>query len=138
MAIVSVEMKDNSREVLEALAIQIQVGMQEVGNQAERYAKANCPVDSGRLRNSITWATTGEQGPANTSGGEAAQAKDYRKKAKPELGTVYIGTNVEYAPYVEYRSLKHLTGRAHFLRDAATDHEEHYKEILRAALEAAQ
>ena len=138
MAIVSIEMKDNSREVLEALAIQIQVGMKSIGQEAERYAKGNCPVDSGRLRNSITWTTTGEQGQANTSPGEPAQAKDYHVKAKPELGTVYIGTNVDYAPYVEYRSVKHLSGKAHFLRDAATAHEEHYKELLRSALEAAQ
>lgn len=136
MAIVSIEIKDNSREVLEALAIQIQNGMKGIGEQAERYAKANCPMDTGRLRNSITWTITGEQGPANTSAGEPASTKDYKVRAKPELGTVYIGTNVDYAKYVEVGDYAHKVGRKHFLKDAATQHEEHYKAIMKAALEA--
>lgn len=48
------------------------------GIVAEGYAKLNCPVDTGRLRNSITHERDDEE------------------------GQVQIGTNVEYAPYVEY------------------------------------
>lgn len=42
----------------------------------ENAAKENCPVDTGRLRNSITHDVIGEE--------------------------AIIGTNVEYAPYVEF------------------------------------
>ena len=50
---------------------------------------------------------------------------------------MYIGTNVEYAPYVEYGdNATHKTGGAHFLRDAAAEHGEHYKQIMEAALDA--
>ena len=48
------------------------------GIVAEGYAKLNCPVDTGRLRSSITHERDDEE------------------------GQVQIGTNVEYAPYVEY------------------------------------
>jgi hypothetical protein len=41
---------------------------------------------------------------------------------------------VEYAPYVEYGEYEHTTGKNHFLRDAATTHGDHYKEIMEAAL----
>jgi phage gpG-like protein len=67
-------------------------------------------VDTGRLRNSISHEVVEND--------------------------VYIGTNVEYAPYVEYGEYKHTTGKNHFLRDAATNHSEHYKKIMEAALKA--
>ena len=47
-----------------------------IGGMAESYAKQLCPVDTGRLRNSIT-----------------------HKQEGPK--TVAIGTNVYYAPFVE-------------------------------------
>ena len=53
---------------------------------------------------------------------------------------VYIGTNVEYAPYVEYNEkARHDPpefggGKAHFLRDAAANHGDHYRSIMEAAL----
>ena len=80
----------------------------------ERYAKADCPVDTGRLRNSISHSVNeGEQ-------------------------TAYIGTNVEYAKYVELKdSLHHNTGKAHFLRDAASKHGTEYKRIAENILKNA-
>ena len=71
-----VVIKDNSGEFLKALPEQIEQALTAIGLTAESYAKADCPVDTGRLRNSITNAVeTGEQ-------------------------TVYIGSNVEYAAFV--------------------------------------
>ena len=44
--------------------------------------------------------------------------------------SVYIGSNVEYAVDVEFNATKkHDTGKAHFLKDAATTHTDQYKEI---------
>lgn len=71
-----VVIKDNSEEFLKALPEQIEQALTAIGLTAESYAKQECPVDTGRLRNSITHAVeAGEQ-------------------------AVYIGSNVEYAAFV--------------------------------------
>lgn len=71
-----VVIKDNSDEFLKALPEQIEQALTAIGLTAESYAKQECPVDTGRLRNSITHAAeAGEQ-------------------------AVYIGSNVEYAAFV--------------------------------------
>lgn len=46
--------------------------------------------------------------------------------------TAYIGTNLEYAPYVEYGS-RNMTERP-FLRNAAQNYSDEYKSILEDAL----
>ena len=46
-------------------------------------------------------------------------------------------TNVEYAPYVEYNDkASHLSGKAHFLRDAVQNNLDHYRAIMEAALDS--
>ena len=74
-----------------------------IGGMAESYAKAACPVDTGRLRNSITHQQYSED-------------------------TEVIGTNVEYAPYVELGTSK--MGAKPFLRPAAENHTAEYKAIM--------
>lgn len=108
--ITGIEFTDNSEEVLDAARSQILLALEAIGQEAEGYAKEDCPVDTGRLRNSI------------------AHDVDESEPA------AYIGTNVEYAPYVEYGEYNHKVGKNHFLRDAASTHGEHYKAILEAAL----
>lgn len=104
MATISeVRLEDNSEEVLTAEASVKEAILEAIGAQAEYYAKEECPVDTGRLRNSISHATDEEY--------------------------AYIGTNVEYAPAVEFMDVNHKVGKAHFLRDAASTHGEEYKEI---------
>ena len=108
MANGAIQIIDNSNEVLEAFNKQVRSGLAAIGLTAEKHAKSECPVDTGRLRNSIT-------------------------NAVQEDG-VYIGTNVAYAPYVEYRDVDHQTGKAHFLRDAATTHNDEYRKLMELAL----
>lgn len=67
-------MKDNTDEVLSALEQAKKRGLEAIGLVAEGHAKAITPVDTGRLRNSIS----------HTTDDDAA----------------YIGTNTEYAPFV--------------------------------------
>lgn len=110
--VTTVDLKDNAQEVLAAMREQVLLGLEAIGQEAEGYAKDECPVDTGRLRNSIAHAVDGDE------------------------NKVYIGTNVEYAPYVEYGEYKHTTGKNHFLRDAAANHGDHYKAILEAALKS--
>lgn len=126
MAKISVSVTDHTPEVLSALASQVEQGLKAIGAQAETYAKKECPVDTGRLRNSIAWATS-----TDNDGRD-----DSRPKATPEEKTVYIGTNVEYAVYVEYGDQNHKTGKKHFLKDAAANHGDHYKRIMKSALKS--
>ena len=68
----SILFKDNSAAVLREFNARKRSGLLAVGARAESHAKAITPVDTGRLRNSIS----------HTADDDAA----------------YIGTNVEYAP----------------------------------------
>lgn len=63
---------DFSALMEEATFSQIEKALEKVGLIAERNAKLACPVDTGRLRNSISHTH--------------------------DKNTAYIGTNVEYAP----------------------------------------
>lgn len=140
MAFIStIEIKnDMTKEVLEAMKSQVLLGMKACGMEAEGYAKADCPVDTGLLRNSITWALGGET-PASTSysSNDGTEKGSYSGTLpQPAAGeyTLYVGSNVEYAAKVEYIDMSHKVGKPHFLRDALTDHTERYKAILEAAL----
>lgn len=125
-----ISLTDNSDEVLKALKEKVEVTLRTCGQTAEGYAKEDCPVDTGRLRNSITYATTSYQSPAN------ANPPDYQLQGKPAENEVVVGTNVEYAPYVEYGDMNHKVGKKHFLRDSLAKHQNHYKSIIKAAIDS--
>lgn len=73
----SLEIKtDNTDLVVNGINAAVLRALERIGQAAEGYAKDLCPVDTGNLRNSITHVVD--------EGG----------------GDVYIGSNVEYAPYV--------------------------------------
>lgn len=96
--------QDNTEEVVKNLAEAMERALTRIGLVAEGYAKKEAPVDTGNLRNSITHAVEMDEKAA------------------------YIGTNVEYATYVELG-----TSRAKaqpFLKPAATEHGTVYKRIL--------
>ena len=101
--------KDNTDEVLAALKRAKRRGLEAIGLTAEGHAKKETPVDTGRLRNSISHATDDE--------------------------AAYIGTNVEYAPYVELGA-RGRQGK-HMLQRAATEHADEYKQIMEDALKNA-
>lgn len=96
-----VKIIDNSQEFIDEMARKKKLALEAIGMTAERYAKKETPVDTGRLRNSMSHAVDGD--------------------------SAYIGTNVEYAPYVELGS----RGRkaVHMLKRAATEHSDEYKKI---------
>lgn len=127
---------DNSRIFSREFNRKIALACELIGVEAERNAKEDCPVSTGRLRNSITYAVKEGQGSANQEPGEHADPEEYQKLAEPEERTVYIGTNVKYAPPVELRDVNHNSGKAHFLRDAVANHGEKYKEIAKTTLES--
>ena len=131
---IQISVTDNSQEVLDELKKRIAQGLNAIGVTAEKHAKANCPVDTGRLRNSITYAVTGGQGSPNTEGGQAAKPSDYAKHAEPEYNEVVVGTNVEYAARQELYDYAHHNGRAHFIRDSLATHGDDFKKLMEAAL----
>lgn len=73
----TVDFTDNSKEVLSAFQEAAVRALEKCGLTAEGYAKKLCPVDTGNLRNSIS------------------------HKVDESEPAAYIGTNTEYAPYVE-------------------------------------
>ena len=104
----SVEIHDNSKEISENIKSALLRGMEKCGLTAERFAKKLAPYDTGNLRNSITH---------EVDDGEPA---------------VYIGTNVEYAPYVCLGTI-HMNAQP-FLKPAVNDHKDEYRKILENSL----
>ena len=110
--------EDNTKQFLSAYDAAVKRGLTKIGMQAERFAKQLCPVDTGRLRNSITHATDGK--------------------------SVIIGTNVEYGKYVELGTGRQAeTGgnpmiKGHkphpYLRPAATNHVSEYRTLMETEL----
>ena len=128
----NVTFTDHSAEVKAEFEAACLRALEKCGLVAEGYAKKECPVDTGNLRNSITH-----------------EVKDDEKAA-------YIGSNTEYAAYVElgtgqyypggrqdpwvYQDAKgnwHLTHgqRARpYLKPAVADHASQYKGIIESEL----
>lgn len=103
MAIGSVKVTSHVKEVIEAKNDAIARALEAIGIQAEGDVAELAPVDTGRLRDSITHEVD-----------ESEEA-------------VYIGTNVEYAAYQEYGTSRM---KAHpFLKPGIMNNLETYKEI---------
>lgn len=132
----SVKIVSNVDAVKQELENRIDAIMEGVGLQAEGNAITEITrmgaVDTGRLRNSITFATINRQGSANTQGGTPAKPDDYAQKGTAEHGSVYIGTNVEYAPYIELGA-RRMAPRP-FLKNAIANYSQEYKRIMEDGL----
>ena len=140
----NIEYRDNTEEVLSALEAAIKRGNEAIGMTAEGHAKkkitAAGAVDTGRLRNSITYALAGEETHVKSykanKGGKDRKTYTYDGTAEGKKGSgVYIGTNVEYAVFVENGA----QGRTavHFLQDAATGHTDQYKKLMEDSMKNA-
>ena len=133
--------KDNTDEVLSALKNAKKRGLTAIGMAAEGHAKKKLTKEvytgdksyklTGRLRNSITFAVSGE--PANIqsySGDHGEAGGSYSGSAPDDKDmAVYVGTGVEYAAGIETGSHR-KTGAVHFLQDAAANHSDEYKRLM--------
>ncbi len=128
----NIDFQDNSDEVRAALQEAAERALEKCGLVAEGYAKKLCPVDTGNLRNSITH---------NVDMSEPA---------------AYIGTDSEYAAYVELGTGKYAAGgrptpwvyqdangnwhwtqgnpAQPFLKPAVADHKQTYQGIIKDEL----
>ena len=123
------KLKSNRKEVLRGSEEAVERGLAAIGMRAVTYThrpkeRGGTPVDTGRLRNSIAWATA-SQGGGGTDAPSGGGADDR---------TVIIGTNVEYGEIVEEGTSKRKP--AHMLRNALTDGADEYARIMEAALKA--
>ena len=100
--------RDNTGQAVDGIDSAIGAALEEIGLLAEGYAAGKCPVDTGNLRGSIT---------------HEVDAGD---------NAVYIGTDVEYAPYVELGTSRQKAQP--FLRPAASEHGARYRQVLKKAL----
>lgn len=123
MAGIEVTLTSNKDEILEALGEQLGQAMIAIGMAAESNAKQEITkavydtpesksgyIRTGRLRNSITYGVDTSE-PA-----------------------VYIGSNVEYAPYVELGTSK-MRARP-FLKPAVENYAGEYKDLLEQAMKS--
>ena len=73
-----IKFDDNSQKILDEFHDAALRALERCGSQAEGYAKDLAPVDTGNLRNSIS------------------------HRVDPDEPAAYVGTDTEYAPYVEF------------------------------------
>lgn len=97
--------EDNSEETNAEMQRALKKAGTIIGMKAETYAKLLTPVDTGRLRNSINHRVVESE------------------------NTVFIGTNVDYAPHQEYGTVTGIKPK-HFLKKAAGNHTAEYKSII--------
>ena len=134
---IKIDITDNSKMVKDALEKAIHRGLVAIGLTAERHAKEDMPVVTGRARNSITYAIAGEEahiqsysGDHGEEGGTYSGVADGKKDS-----AVYLGSNVKYFPQIE---LGGANRRArHVLRNAASGHTAEYKELFEESLKNA-
>lgn len=99
--------QDNTEQAVDGIDSAIGIALEKIGLLAENYAEKKCPVDTGNLRASIT------------------------HEVDTADNAVYIGTNVEYAPYVELGTSRQKAQP--FLRPAASEHGAQYHQVLKKA-----
>ena len=133
---VQVKFINNKNQVLQVLKEKAPVALEACGLAAEGYAKKLCAVDTGLLRNSITHAVSGEP-PVISSYSDTAgeQHGEYSGSAPAASGSemaVYLGTNVEYAPYVEMGTRR--TPAQPFIKPAVANHQSDYKRLIEKRL----
>ena len=134
----SIEVISHVRQVENATENAMKRAARMIGGSVAGHAIERCPVDTGLLRNSITFAL----------GGEAPQKQVYYDDSKEQSGeydgvatkdedneiTVYIGTNVQYAPYQELGAPNiHLNARP-FLRPAMEENVREIEQIIKQTL----
>ena len=93
----TVVFSDNSKEILESLESAATKILTIIGLKAEGYAKKKCPVG--------TVESTGKKG---YRGGTLRNSITFRVNAKGKEKTLEVGSNVEYAPYVELGTGPHF------------------------------
>lgn len=142
---IDIHMEDHSGDILNALNQNIDKTLEALGLQAAGYAQLeleNDPrrIDTGLLRNSITYAVAGEEPEKHTYHADRGDGQgSYHGRMSKADGekAVYVGTNVEYSPYVHEGHSTPSGGHVapnRFLRNAIDRHKDEYKQMIEAGL----
>lgn len=132
-----VKIEDHTEELLQDLEFKKEKALTLVGLEAEGDAKIEIEsdprrVDTGRLRNSITWATMKEHDDPKYEGGDGDEVDPDSgvTSAQAEPDAVVIGTNVEYAYEVHEGDPSRKLAPNRFLRNAVERNMEKYRKII--------
>lgn len=134
-----VKITDNTDELLAGLLLKEEKALVTVGMEAEGDAKIEIEssprrVDTGRLRNSITWAIKSKHSDPQYIGGDGADEVDpdsgVREDQVPDEKTVVIGTNVEYAAKIHEGDAREGLDPNRFLRNAVERNSDKYRRII--------
>lgn len=135
----SVKFTSNRNDVSNRVEDAIKKSLRLVGGQAERYAKETISdmkaVDTGFLRNSITFALGGKGAEIDSYTDDDGVQKGYYSGTAPNDSrnehAVWIGTNVYYAPYVEFGTV-HMDARP-FLGNSIQEHQDDFERLFKEA-----
>lgn len=149
---------DHTDEVIAEMSESVKRALEAVGLQAEGDVKMLVPVDTGLLRNSITHAVQGgptainsyESNDTHAETRATKRAGTAGKRVQPKTrgnydgnvsdgsgqAKVFVGSNVEYAPYVELGTSK--TKAQPYLKPAFQKNGAKYIQMLRDFLEGKQ
>ena len=112
MAVFTMKITDNSSKVGAELEEAVKKALTLCGTEAQSYAKKYLTekgaVDTGNLRDSVAY--------------------------KVEDQTMAVGTNVEYAPYIEYGTYKYKMAARPYLEPAIADNADKYRKIIKSTL----
>ena len=124
------EFTDNSKEVEKEFEAACLRALTKCGMVAENYSKHLAPVDTGLLRNSITYCIAGEA-PAISE--YKADKGDKKGSYSGTMGSsdelsVYLGSNVDYTAFLELGTSR--SKAQPFLKPAVADHASIYQKIV--------
>lgn len=137
-----IKIQDNTKDILKLLKTANKRGLKAIGLTAEGHAKEIITdagaVDTGRLRNSITFALSGEKADTEEYQGDHGEEGGKYEGTAPddENLSLYLGTNVVYAEGIETGTHRNA-GAVEFIKGALTNAEyvEEYKQLLKDELE---
>lgn len=136
-----VRIDDHSDEYMRDVEQALETALEAVGIQIEGEAKEeleNSPrrIDTGLLRNSITYALDGEGAAQATysadSGGESGSYSGSAPKEGKNARSVIVGTNVEYGIYVHEGTSRMDPNR--FLKNAVERNKDQIKDYIEKAM----
>jgi len=112
-----------------AVADNIDESLIEIGERGVNYLKLESPVDSGRLRGSMSYLVNKK---VYTPIWDSENKDGDELKKKKEKDSVIIGTNVIYAPSVEYLA---KNGSAGFMYKAYKQTKKVAKDIFKKGMQ---
>lgn len=143
---VTIKITDNTGKVKIDFEAAVRKALTTCGLQAQDFAKETLSydtnhggkvhVDTGLLRNSIAYALGGEGAHPESYSADKGDGHGSYSGTAPEnedgIYKVYLGTNVEYAKYVEYGTYR---SQAYpYIKPAIADHSATYAGIIKNEL----